>query len=217
MERANGLLLEAERGLRSLGERFVINDSRFIAASYSTDHDDVIYLLRLLEGLGMMKSRDLGGGCEILPDGYVRLEELRAHQPGSSQGFVAMWFDGSLAAAYEHGFQAGVLQAGYDPVRIDRVEHINKIDDEIIRQINASRFVVADFSGHRGGVYFEAGYALGKSLPVFWTCRKSDLSELHFDIRQFNCIDWGSPDELASRLATRIEAVLGPGPRKANR
>lgn len=123
-----------------------------------------------------------------------------------------MWFDDSMTDAYEHGFEVGVLNAGYNPLRIDRHDHINRIDDEIIRQINASRFVVADFTGHRSGVYFEAGYALGKDIPVFWTCRKTDMGKLHFDIRQFNCIDWETPAELASRLSARIEAVLGSGP-----
>ena len=144
----------------------------------------------------------------------MKLDELRGHGNDSTQGFVAMWFHEELNEAYQNGFEVGVFEAGYDPVRMDHVEHINRIDDEIIRQINASKFVIADFTGHRGGVYFEAGYALGQGIPVFWTCRDSDIGELHFDIRQFNCIDWVTPEQLASRLTTRLEAVLGPGPRK---
>ncbi len=214
IERAYGLLREAERGLESLGDRLNINEPRFIAASYSSDSSDVMYLLRVLDDLGLMKATTIGSGCEILPAGYLKLDKLRSSTGGSVQGFIAMWFDGSLADAFDRGHREGVFRAGYDPLRIDRVEHINRIDDEIIRQIKASKFVVADFSGHRGGVYFEAGYALGKAIPVFWTCRKSDMDQLHFDIRQFNCIDWESPDDLAQRLCSRIEAVLGPGPRK---
>lgn len=176
--------------------------------------DDVAFLARLLSDQGYLESAH-GGAYAILPRGYMRLDELRSLQQVSDQGFIAMWFDNGLAEAYEKGLQAGVFTAGYNPLRIDRVEHVNRIDDEIVRQINASRFVVADFTGHRGGVYFEAGYALGKNIPVFWTCRKSDMPSLHFDIRQFNCIDWELPDDLARRLAARIEAVLGPGPTKA--
>jgi len=41
------------------------------------------------------------------------------------------------------------------------------------------------------------------------------MGELHFDIRQFNCIDWATPEELASRLCVRLEAVLGLGPNKS--
>ena len=125
-----------------------------------------------------------------------------------------MWFHHDLNEAYTNGFQLGILRAGYNPIRIDRTEHINKIDDEIIRQVKASKFVVADFTGHRGGVYFEAGFALGLDIPVFWSCRKDNMDDLHFDIRQFNCIDWERPDDLANRLAVRLEAVLGPGPNK---
>ncbi len=135
-------------------------------------------------------------------------------QPASAQGFVAMWFHETMRDAYIGGFEVGIRNAGYDPLRVDRVEHIGKIDDEIISQIRRSRFVVADFTGQRSGVYFEAGFALGLNLPVFWTCRQNQIDELHFDIRQFNCIDWTEPPELADRLQKRIEAVIGAGPRK---
>ncbi len=97
---------------------------------------------------------------------------------------------------------------------ISGVEHINKIDDEIVSQIRKSKFLVADFTGHRGGVYFEAGFAMGLGLPVFWTCLKDDLANLHFDIRQYNCIDWIDTADLAKRLKRRIEAIIGIGPIK---
>jgi hypothetical protein len=66
--------------------------------------------------------------------------------------------------------------------------------------------------GHRGGVYFEAGYAMGRGLPVIWTCKRDDIDTLHFDVRQYNCIDWTAPGDLATRLQKRIEALLGRGP-----
>lgn len=214
-ERATNLLLEAERGLTNLGERFDMKDPRFIAATYSTSQQDVIFLLHLLRDQGLAEAQTIDGQCQILPRGYIQLDELRKKTTTSSQGFVAMWFHGELNETYTNGFQVGIFQAGYEPIRIDRTEHINRIDDEIIRQIKASRFVVADFTGHRSGVYFEAGFALGLDIPVFWTCRKSDMEQLHFDIRQFNCIDWETPEDLANRLAARLEAVMGPGPKKS--
>ena len=123
-----------------------------------------------------------------------------------------MWFGPSMSDPYDRGFQSGISRAGYNPIRVDQQEHINKIDDEIIARINSSAFVVADFSGHRGGVYFEAGYALGLGLPVVWTCRETDIDSLHFDIRQYNCILWETPEELATRLENRIGASIGIGP-----
>jgi hypothetical protein len=53
---------------------------------------------------------------------------------------------------------------------------------------------------------------MGLGLPVFWTCRQNDIANLHFDIRQYNSIDWVDPADLAKRLQRRIEAVIGVGP-----
>lgn len=210
-DRATRLLIEAAQGQTKLGARFNINEPRFLAATYSSNNNDLFFLMRLLERRDLIEHQAMGGIADISPEGYIELDELLRNPSDSMQGFVAMWFDSNLDEAYSNGFQKGIMDVGYNPVRIDRVEHINRIDDEIIAQINASRFVVADFTGHRGGVYFEAGYALGLNLPVFWSCRKDHLNELHFDIRQFNCIDWQTPEELADRLSKRIEAVLGKG------
>ena len=130
--------------------------------------------------------------------------------------FVAMWFDPSMNDAWEKGFRLAVHEAGYDPLRIDRTEHVNKICDEIVAQIRRARFVVADFthgdSGARGGVYYEAGFAHGLDIPVIFTCRADMFENLHFDTRQFNHIEWKDTEELKGKLANRIAAVIGDGP-----
>ena len=153
-------------------------------------------------------------------EGYARLAELEAANAESSKGFVAMWFDDSLKEAWEEGIKRGIEDAGYEAVRIDQQEHVNKIDDEIIAEIRRSRFVVADFTqgedGARGGVYYEAGFAHGLGIEVIFTCREDALEHVHFDTRQYNHIVWETPKELRQRLAARISAVIGDGPRKEN-
>ena len=95
-------------------------------------------------------------------------------------------------------------------MKVDLVEHNGKIDDFIVAQIRRSGLLVADFTGHRGGVYFEAGFAMGLGIPVIWTCRDSDIDELHFDTRQYNHIAWTNPQDLQERLQNRIAATI-PG------
>ena len=211
-ERADRLLLEAVRGQKKLGDRLNITEPRFVAATYSQDVDEVHFLSRLLEDQDFIDARTMGGDCEVLPHGYIAADALTHRAAPSDKGFVAMWFNEDLTPAYDKGFQVGILGAGYDPVRVDHVEHSNRIDDEIIAHIRTAAFVVADFTGHRGGVYFEAGFALGLGLPVIWTCRTDDMPKLHFDIRQYNTIDWKTPEELATRLQYRLEATVGKGP-----
>ena len=213
VERALALLQEGQVGLRALSDHFNITEPRFLAATYSASKQDVDYLLGVLTQQGFAQPKSVSGVCEILPRGYIKLDEMRRPSSPSLNGFVAMSFNPELNEVYSSGFQVAVLGAGYEPVRMDQLEHINRIDDEIIKQINASKFIVADFTGHKGGVYFEAGYAMGIGLPIFWTCKESDMAQLHFDIRQFNCINWETSADLAERLSARIEAVLGRGPK----
>lgn len=158
--------------------------------------------------------------------GFERLEAFNQIPTSSSQAFVAMWFNESMAVAFERGIAEGIRDAGYEPLRIDRKEHNNKIDDEIIAEIRRSRFVVADFTCPlteldgkaepiaRGGVYYEAGFAQGLQLPVIWTCRKDILGHVHFDTRQYAHIEWENPEELRDKLSKRISATLGDGPGK---
>ena len=212
-ERADRFLSFAVKNQSRLGEKFDPTGPEVIAVTYSRDDGEVIFLREFLVSRELIRHHG-GRLYQVTPTGYIRYEELQARQTASAQGFVAMWFNDSMGDAYVNGFEPGVREAGYDPVRVDSVEHVGKIDDEIIAQIRRSRFIVADFTGQRGGVYFEAGFALGLNLPVFWTCRQDEIELLHFDIRQFNCIDWTAPADLATRLQRRIEAVIGSGPRK---
>ncbi|PLX40675.1 MAG: hypothetical protein C0605_06140 [Hyphomicrobiales bacterium] len=155
----------------------------------------------------------------LLPLGYKRLAELDGANSDSSQGFVAMWFDSSMAEVYEKGIEPAIRDSGYKPIRIDKMEHANNIDDEIIAGIRRSRFVVADFTSEPdkpcGGVYFEAGFALGLNIPVIWSCRANMIDKVHFDTRQYNHITWETPEELRDKLNKRISAIIGDGSYKA--
>lgn len=160
------------------------------------------------------REEDMAKALQRRPIAHRIMATIRAKQtPNNSiQGFVAMWFNDKVNHVYSDCFAPAIRAAGYEPHRVDEREHIGKIDDEIILQIRRSRFVVADATGTRGGVYYEAGFAHGMGIPVFWTCREDH--GLHFDVRQYNCIFWKSDQlsEFRKALAARIEAVLGQGP-----
>ena len=155
---------------------------------------------------------------KLKPPGLAYLAKFVGINSGSNQAFIAMWFDESMEDAYEKGIAPAVREAGYEPLRIDRKDHNNKIDDEIIAEIKRARFLVADFThgetGARGGVYYEAGLAHGLNIQVIFTCREDALDDVHFDTRQYNHITWKTPEELRERLMQRISATIGDGPLK---
>ncbi|MBI3048828.1 MAG: hypothetical protein HYY76_11035 [Acidobacteria bacterium] len=122
-----------------------------------------------------------------------------------------MSFSDELEPAWQNGIRPALEETGYQPIRIDKVEHNEKICDRILAEIRRSGIVVADFTGNRGGVYFEAGFAMGLGLPVIWSVRNDELGKVHFDTRQYNHITWTDPEELRKKLANRIGAILGRG------
>lgn len=147
---------------------------------------------------------------KLTANGWNRIAELESNKPGadSKQAFVAMSFEGGLDSVYRIGIKKAIEAADYKAIRIDLKEHNEKICDSIVAEIRKSRFMVADFTGHRAGVYFEAGYALGLGIPVIWTCREDELANTHFDTRQYNHIDWKNELDLFERLKHRIEATI---------
>jgi nucleoside 2-deoxyribosyltransferase len=215
-ERVDSYLLAVGRKATALTSQFAYVDPSLIATAYSASQAELEVITRYLQDEGYLEVKVPGSAeARLTPKGHMFADELRTQQGLSSQGFIAMWFDEEMRIAHENGLEPGIRNAGYRPHRVDDAQHIDKIDDRIIAQIRRSRFLVADLTGHRGGVYYEAGFAAGLDKPVFYTCRSDHAENIHFDIRQFNYIKWETPAELAAALQVRIEAVLGRGPEPA--
>jgi nucleoside 2-deoxyribosyltransferase len=181
----------------------------------------------------------------ITAKGYQKLREIKKPGGDSKQCFVAMWFTAEMNDAFEKAIkpaieyeEEGADTPRFEAVKIDNVEHVNDVNDEIIAQIRRSKFMVCDLTGYRGGVYFEAGFAYALGLDVIFTCRKDWTKEgplkdkegqevnilyddigneikikkegVHFDLAHRNRIEW-SPDNLddfKKRLENRIKAVI---------
>ena len=142
-------------------------------------------------------------------ESWKRLEPSR--DPGGKPGtcFVAMWFDDAeTGAAYRDGIEPAVRSAGFTPIRIDEKEHNNQIADEIMAEIRGAQFTVADFTGDRAGVYYEAGFARGLGREVIYSCRNDWLGRCHFDTRGINHIVWTETAELKTKLENRIKVTI---------
>jgi nucleoside 2-deoxyribosyltransferase len=179
---------------------------------FAENDQAMVFLAKTLESKGLISLSLAVSTIDITltEDGWNRIAELEISgaRASSNQAFVAMSFDSTLDKAWDNGFEKACGAAGYKALRVDLKEHNDKICDAIVAEIRKSRFVVADFTGHRGGVYFEAGFALGLGIPVIWTCRKDDLHKTHFDTRQYNHIDWEHEKDLFVRLKNRIDATI---------
>lgn len=212
-EMIDRVLMNASQLHPKPGEKIRFTDAK-VCLLYGNDRQECQWMLRQLESLGYISINDDAlysalASFTIESAGWKYIGELRRKPSSSSpQAFVAMHFHDDMKSVYEEGIRPAIEADGKTKcVRIDGVQHNNKICDEIIAAIRKSRYVVADFTGNRGGVYYEAGFAHGLGIPVIWTV-KGSTDGLHFDTRQYNHIVYQTPAELQKMLRDRIAATI---------
>lgn len=172
--------------------------------------------------------------------GWHEVDRRRSERGTGSQAFVAMWFHAEMTPIFDQGIVPALKATGWNPYRADRAPNNNRIDDEIVAQIRKSALLVADVTGDRAGVYYEAGLAQGLGIPVIWCCNQSWKARLpkaalpnstdnpeidtvswvdrmHFDTRQFPHILWTDAHDLRKQLGDRIEALGLGRPKVANK
>lgn len=182
---------------------------------FSNDGEEFQYFLDTLVEKGILERLGSRGHRKnqryrLKSEGWEKVEQLRKVQIDSDQAFVAMSFSDELMAAWKDGFEPALSSTGFKPFRVDLEEHDDKIDDLIISEIRRSGLMVADFTKHSNGVYFEAGFAMGLGIYVIRTCRNTDIDKLHFDTSHYNHIVWETPEDLQEKLINRITARI-PG------
>jgi hypothetical protein len=105
------------------------------------------------------------------------------------------------------------------PIRVDRREHRDDLNNYIIRMLNESDLTLADLTYSRPSVYYEAGFT-ERQIPVIYTVRRDHLRRtnpddrywVHFDLEMKKIIPWSDPNDpnFAKRLKKRIAYLAKP-------
>jgi len=114
-----------------------------------------------------------------------------------------------------------------EPLRVDKVNHNDKIDRKIIDLINNCDFSIADLTYARPSVYYEAGFVEGLDKKVIYLARHDHTKprpgdsegnyRIHFDLITQNIIFWRNNLEQVSRtLSKRINLITAPLLKKRN-
>jgi len=211
-ERLDRALINLANATHNLGQTFQIQGEISNPLLLAQNGQEVFFVIQQLGQEGYIKGNitTLPTGISLTAKGFNRAADLQRglFGPGNKQVFVAMSFDKSLNDTWADGLKLGIEDCGFEALRVDRKQHNEKICDVIVAEIRKSKFLVADFTLHRNGVYFEAGMMMGLGRPVIFTCRKDELGKAHFDTRQYFHIEWETPDELRSKLKSRIQATI---------
>jgi hypothetical protein len=125
--------------------------------------DEFSFLRRTLVSQGLLECEaqndyclSVAGWAHLYPQGGV---------PGTC--FVAMSYNPKLREVYERGIRAALEHdCAYKALRMDDAPPNGDITNRMIADIRSCQFMVADFTEHRPGVYYEAGFAEGLRRPV---------------------------------------------------
>lgn len=153
-------------------------------------------------------------------DGYNLISYLKTLGPSikipeiteRNKIFVALWFDKEMEEYYLDGYRVVSHDNNYSCSRIDEKQYDGSIIEQIKTEISNSAILIADLTGNRGGVYYEAGIAKGLSMcghPIrlILTCRSDYFhgdNKPHFDVSGDNIIIYSDVDDLKSKLDIRI-------------
>jgi hypothetical protein len=205
------------------GEEILFRDTGFLNdfgswnKLYFKNLSEVYFYLKELGTLGLAKIRLNADSYPIsiqLTLGGLNYVNRLIEGKESNTCFVAMSFDISLNYIYYDAIKSAIEQTGFIPliIRDENLPSDVTINDGIISNIKKSSFIIADFTQNKKGVYFEAGYALGRGLKVIYTCKNepAETNELHFDTNHYQHILWDDAEDLKIKLINKIEAFIKP-------
>ncbi|MGD0170096.1 MAG: hypothetical protein ABSE54_10285 [Smithella sp.] len=189
LAKMDNALLNINRKSKYAGEKISVYPLNEYPYYHCSSREELDFILKLLEQENFINTdqsnRHLNSyDLDLTVKGYQRLNEIAKPGKNSKKCFVAMWFADEMKDVYEKAIKPAIefkekedSAPRFEAVKINNIEHINDINDEIIAQIRRSRFMVCDLTGYRGGIYFEAGFAYGLGLDVIYTCRKDWCKE----------------------------------------
>lgn len=116
--------------------------------------------------------------------------------------FVLLSDDDEWCAEWSENVLPKIEQCGYMPRLFNHSGAENT--DNSIQLISESKLIIADLTSHSPVVYFAAGYALGKDIPVIWTVNRSQADKLFVQSHHIRPIIWDTAEEIAAMLQQRL-------------
>ena len=216
-QKLDKLFLEVFKLQKSEGERFFVGDhlfnETFWSKLYFKNINECNFYLKTLAEYGLIEVElNSSGAVQYVTITFKGLNyqiEITESGDNSNNCFVAMSFGQNMTEIRE-AIKLAIIETGFQPILIDEI-HIDSertINDEIIASIKKSKFCISDFTEQKDGVYFEAGYALGRGLKVIYTCNEEWFKLTHFDTNHFPHIIYSDPITLKEKLKFKIEAWI---------
>ncbi len=193
-----------------------VDDDSIAKKLYFKNYQEMVFYISTLLDQDLIEAVDSTTGSgksfegiHLTYLGLSKVIELSENEIQSKNCFIAMSFSKDLNELRE-SIRSTISETGFKPILIDEIHYDSDItiNDALIAEIKKCKFLIADFSEHKHGVYFEAGFALGLKRPVIYMCHKNEFDNSHFDTNHYPHIIYKDIDELKSKLKNKIEAWI---------
>lgn len=187
---------------------------------FAAGDSEALMILQWLQSEDLIQNRKRGSNYEIFlkPKAYIMADSPRfGYGSGVPTTFLICRFIDELDHVYDNVYSKLEHRADVKCVirRVKDIEHIDRIDDRIMLEIERSATILVDLTEAltNFNVAMEAGYALALGKPIVWA-KKDDGKELRlpFDIQSQNLLLWKRDDEdygdFEDRLAARMRVAL---------
>ncbi len=155
-------------------------------------------------------------GDGLFPVPIAKQEPITEYLPGAFRPlpmpslsdkdvFVIMSFKDEFRDTYILAIKPTLEKMGFNPIRVDEIQHNATVTPEIMRQIERACFVVADLTGERPNVYYEVGYAHRADKEVILMAQKDHA--VHFDVAAINRINYTDLTELTQALELKVKSI----------
>ncbi|OMF33763.1 hypothetical protein BK133_13305 [Paenibacillus sp. FSL H8-0548] len=117
--------------------------------------------------------------------------------------FILLAEDVDLRNEWEEVVFPKMEQCGYIPKLFCQTKW-GTHNNHSIEQILDGNFIIADLTNHSPEVYFAAGYAISKNMPVTWTIKRSSIDQLSIQSHPIRPFVWDKAEDLAAMLQQKI-------------
>ena len=112
---------------------------------------------------------------------------------------------------YRHVICPVCSEAGFEPIRVDKLNRPDSITENIIEHLSLDDVVIADITGKNPNVFYEIGYRMAlEKMPII--LMREEGESIPFDISvirsfEYNLNDLDSVDELKGRLVKAMKQI----------
>ena len=219
-EKIKKLLQRLREKTEEFGQEVDLGDiETVVSLAYAKSSNELIALFALmtekkLAKIGVVSNeRDDGKRrvrIALSANGWQIAESQEKKNKESDRGFIAIWFDDTREETIKV-LEQTIDGLGYRSVCIKHEHYPETIMEKALGEIRNSRFVVADLTGERVDVAFEAGFAFGLGIEVIYVYDKRVKDELPkgFYSKHFQCHGYSGHDELRDIIKAAIGARMG--------